>query len=211
MKLFFLFCFSVIITFSLTAFKPIKKPKAETVNDLVIFYVENSKGGGSTSLSSESIEKLEMEVKKYNAKTGNKFLLYWSNDNKFDYSKKPENSTKILNSLFERNSRTPNVWLDKHQMRNLLFDKEFTLKGVISINYFVTENYLIDYITKDEPSILMGMFPRELAYITGADESRVTVNIFYSNSRNKITLDMLKQVNNFTDQSKVTYNYIQVK
>ena len=57
----------------------------------------------------------------------------------------------------------------------------------------------------------MGMFPRELAYITGADESRVTVNIYYSNTQNKLTEDLLKQVNNFNNQSRITYNYIQVK
>ncbi len=207
MKKLLIICCSFLI---LTSFK-IFKPRVESVNNIVIFYVENSKGGSNVSLTGDAIEKLEAEVKKNNATPANKFLLYWSNDAKFDYSKKAENSTKILNSLFEKNSRTPNVWLDKHQMRSLLFDKEFTLKGTISVNFFVTETYLIDYVTKDEPSILMGMFPRELAYITGADESRVTVNIYYSNTQNKLTEDLLKQVNNFNNQSRITYNYIQVK
>lgn len=207
MKKLLIICCSFLV---LTSFK-IFKPRVESVNNIVIFYVENSKGGSNVSLSGDAIEKLEAEVKKNNATPTNKFLLYWSNDAKFDYSKKAENSTKILNSLFEKNSRTPNVWLDKHQMRSLLFDKEFTLKGTITVNFFVTETYLIDYVTKDEPSILMGMFPRELAYITGADESRVTVNIYYSNTQNKLTEDLLKQVNNFNNQSRITYNYIQVK
>lgn len=207
MKKLLIICCSFLV---LTSFK-IFKPRVESVNNIVIFYVENSKGGSNVSLTGDAIEKLEAEVKKNNATPANKFLLYWSNDAKFDYSKKAENSTKILNSLFEKNSRTPNVWLDKHQMRSLLFDKEFTLKGTISVNFFVTETYLIDYVTKDEPSILMGMFPRELAYITGADESRVTVNIYYSNTQNKLTEDLLKQVNNFNNQSRITYNYIQVK
>ncbi len=207
MKKLLIICCSFLV---LTSFK-IFKPRVESVNNIVIFYVENSKGGSNVSLTGDAIEKLEAEVKKNNATPANKFLLYWSNDAKFDYSKKAENSTKILNSLFEKNSRTPNVWLDKHQMRSLLFDKEFTLKGTITVNFFVTETYLIDYVTKDEPSILMGMFPRELAYITGADESRVTVNIYYSNTQNKLTEDLLKQVNNFNNQSRITYNYIQVK
>lgn len=207
MKKLLIICCSFLV---LTSFK-IFKPRVESVNNIVIFYVENSKGGSNVSLTGEAIEKLEAEVKKNNATPANKFLLYWSNDAKFDYSKKAENSTKILNSLFEKNSRTPNVWLDKHQMRSLLFEKEFTLKGTITVNFFVTETYLIDYVTKDEPSILMGMFPRELAYITGADESRVTVNIYYSNTQNKLTENLLKQVNNFNNQSRITYNYIQVK
>ena len=207
MKRILLSCSILLITFLITAFHP----GVETVNNLVVFYVENSKGDGSSSLSSESIEKLEAEVKKNAANNSNKFLLYWSNDSKFDFCKKAESCNKILNGLFERNSRTPNAWLDKHQMRNLIFDKEFLLKGTIVVNYFVTESYLIDYAAKDEPSTLMGLFPRELAYITGADETKVTVNIYYSNSRNKITEEMLKQVNNFSNQSKVTYNYIQVK
>ena len=191
----------------ITAFKP----KIETVNDLVVFYVENSKSDGSSSLSSESIEKLEAEIKKNNSTPSNKFLLYWSNDAKFDFCKKAESCNKLLNSLFERNSRTPNAWLDKHQMRNLIFDKEFLLKGNIVVNYFVTENYLLEYATRDEPSTLMGLFPRELAYITGAEETKVTVNIFYSNSKSKITREMLNQVNNFSNQSGIKYNYIQVK
>ncbi len=207
MKSFIFLFVSLISTFLITAFNP----GVESVNNLVVFYVENSKGDGSTSLTSESIEKLEAEVKKNNSIKSNKFLLYWSNDAKFDYCKNPEGCNKLLNSLFERNSRTPNAWLDKHQMRNLIFDKEFLLQGNIQLNYFVTENYLLDYATKDEPSTLMGLFPRELAYITGADETKVTVNIYYSNSKNKITQEMLKQVNNFNNQSKVTYNYIQVK
>ena len=207
MKKLLIICCSFLVLTSIKIFKP----RVESVNNIVIFYVENSKGGSNVSLTGDAIEKLEAEVKKNNATPANKFLLYWSNDAKFDYSKKAENSTKILNSLFEKNSRTPNVWLDKHQMRSLLFDKEFTLKGTITVNFFVTETYLIDYVTKDEPSILMGMFPRELAYITGADESRVTVNIYYSNTQNKLTEDLLKQVNNFNNQSRITYNYIQVK
>ncbi|MCX6188805.1 MAG: hypothetical protein NTW54_04270 [Bacteroidetes bacterium] len=207
MKRISLICCTLFICFSFKLFKP----RVENVNNLVIFYVENSKGGNSSSLSAEAIDKLDTEIKKNNATPTNKFLLYWSNDAKFDYSKKAENSTKILNGLFEKNSRTPNVWLDKFQMRSLIFEKEFILKGVITVNFFVTEGYLIDYVTRDEPSILMGLFPRELAYITGSDESKVTVNVYYSNKENKLTEEMLKRVNNFTNQSKVTYNYIQVK
>ena len=129
MKKLLIICCSFLV---LTSFK-IFKPRVESVNNIVIFYVENSKGGSNVSLTGDAIEKLEAEVKKNNATPNNKFLLYWSNDAKFDYSKKAENSTKILNSLFEKNSRTPNVWLDKHQMRSLLFDKEFTLKGTITV------------------------------------------------------------------------------
>ena len=207
MKSFILLCISALITIPNTAFRP----GIDTVNNLVVFYIENSKGDGSVSLSSEAVERLESEVKKFNATPTNKFLLYWSNDAKFDYAKKPENCNRILNSLFEKNSNSPNAWLDKHHMRNLIFDKEFLLNGNIIVNYFVTENYLIDYATKDEPSTLMGLFPRELAYITGADEAKVTVNIYYTNSRNKISEAMLRKANNFNDQSKVKYNYILVK
>jgi hypothetical protein len=207
MKRLLLLCSSVLLTFPITAFKP----GIDTVNNLVVFYVENSKGEASSSLTSEAVERLEAEVKKNNATPTNKFLLYWSNDQRYDYAKKPENCNRILNSLFEKNSNTPNAWLDKHMMRNLIFDKEFLLKGNIVMNYFVTESYLIDYAIKDEPSTLMGLFPRELAYITGADESNVTVNIYYSNTRNKINEEVLKQVNNFSNQSKIKYNYIQVK
>ncbi len=187
-----------------------RKPKLENVNNLVVFYIENSKGDGNTSLSSEAIERLEVEVKKNHATPTNKFLLYWSNDAKFDYTKKAESSPRILNGLFEKNSRIPNVWFDKYEMRTLLFEKEFTLKGNIIINFFITESYLIDYISKDEPSILMGLFPRELAYITGADESKLTVNIYYTNTQNKISEKTLREINNFTNQSKATYNYIQL-
>jgi hypothetical protein len=207
MKRLLIFSFVILLFSSFRWFWP----RAENVNNLVLFYVENSKGGESTSLTAGSIERLEVEVKKHNASPTNKFLLYWSNDNKYDYSRKAETSTKILNGLFEKNSRTPNAWLDKHQMRNLLFEKDFTLKGTITLNFFVTEAYLLDYVTKDEPSVLMGMFPRELAYIIGADESRVTVNIYYTNNKGKLSEDMMKRVNNFANQSKVTYNYIQVK
>lgn len=207
MKRIILVSFAFLILTSLR----LNEPTIEKFDNIVIFYVENSKGGTTGALTSEAVERLETELKKNHKTASNKFLLFWSNDAKFDYTKKAENSNRIVNGLFEKNSRTPNVLLDKSQIRNLIFDNEFTLKGNITLNFFVTETFLIDYTLQDEPSLLMGMFPRELAYIAGVDESKVTVNIYYNNNQNKLTEDLLKRVNNFLDQSKVTYNYILLK
>lgn len=200
----------LILLFGSASLLSAYKPHAEKFNNLIVFYVENSKGGGSVALSPQLIERLDNEVKACKGKADNKFLLYWSNDQKSDYSKKPENCTKIINSLFEKNSRTPNALLDKSMMRNILFDKEFSLKGNITINYFLTDNYILDYAMRDEPSVLTGMFPSEVAFISGISETLVTVNIYYSNKDNKINMDNFRQANNLNNKSKITYNYIQV-
>ena len=199
------------ITFlAITSFR-IAKPTVEKVDNIVLFYVENSRGANNVALSSEAIEKLETELKKNYKTPSNRFLIYWSNDTKYDYTKKAENSNRLVNSLFERNSRTPNVLLDKDQVRNLIFDNEFTIKGNITLHFFVTETFLIDYAVQDEPSLLLGLLPREMAFTAGVDESKVTVNIYYNNSQNKLSEEVLKGVNNFNNQSKVTYNYILLK
>lgn len=200
----------VILAVTSAALLSAFKPHAEKFNNLIVFYIENSKGGGSVALSPQLIERLDNEVKACKGKADNKFLLFWSNDQKSDYSKKPENCTKIINNLFEKNSRTPNAILDKSMMRGILFDKEFSLKGNITINYFLTDNYILDYAMRDEPSVLTGMFPNEVSFITGVSESMVTVNIYYSNKDNKINTENFRQVNNLNNKSQITYNYIQV-
>ena len=63
---------------------------------------------------------------------------------------------------------------------------------------------------RDEPSVLTGMFPSEVAFISGISETLVTVNIYYSNKDNKINMDNFRQANNLNNKSKITYNYIQV-
>lgn len=211
MKRLILFICIVFFGLTVSSFKIPFNSKAESFKNIVLFYIENSKGTDNNSLSTLTLEKLKTEVKKNIYGSTTKFLFYWSNDTKYEIATKTESSIKIINQLNTKNSSTPNVWLDKYQIRNLLFEKEFVLKGTITINFFVTDNFIEEHVLKQEPSILMGMLPNELAFVTGIEENKVIVNVFYSNAYNRFSGESLVAINNFKNSSNVIYNYNEIK
>ena len=94
MKRLILFICIVFFGLTVSSFKIPFNSKAESFKNIVLFYIENSKGTDNNSLSTLTLEKLKTEVKKNITKK-----------TKLKYKKKIKNITKKIKLNYLKNRK----------------------------------------------------------------------------------------------------------
>lgn len=155
-------------------------------NSFYFVYVENTKLPGKEALTLSQKARVTQCIKSVKNISDMKFLLYMADGERPEIVDDVNKADAAAQSLYNKTYKQPEFNLDKNNLRKIIEEKPFGIRDTISINYFLSENYLNEYVLGKETGDMLNLFPREIAYILGVPTSSIIVNIYYSNSNRLI-------------------------
>ncbi len=160
--------------------------EVSTYNNFTFYYLDNSAGSDYTSMSSDLVNTLKINLHKLKGRTENYLLFFASNSNnyktEYNLNKLVDPNSILLNTYFSRPSKPCDYDFDKKVIRELLTDNPLFIKQSVELNFYLSSNAIKKAINNiDELPLPFLMYNEILSYLQG-NNFRVKINIYTDNA-----------------------------
>ena len=92
-------------------------------------------------------------------------------------------------------------------MREFLCKEPLSVSQALNFHFFLSDNFIS--VLKNEPALLVGMFPREIAALTNKKEAATHIYLYYKKDNADITEEeLIKNIGFYNrDQFKMNIEY----
>ena len=178
--------------------------KSQPINckTLNLVFIDNSRATYKLGLSDGLQGNLTNVLNNLENNETQKFLVYLCNRNNPKIAKEEDKINAILESILTENQKEPVFALERNNILKQLFKSEYNVTDSLVIHYYLTEEYLVNFVMDKDAGLLLNNFPRELMYLLNLSSNQVYVNINFSNVSKKVDEEKLRSMIDFFNKGR---------